>query len=151
MRTLVEGDLQRTWPHIRLRPITATALETAKRWNIVARVAWDWTQVVKRPKANRFDLAIWHGDVLCGLAWGPAEADAVAIEYLQGNPDPAHPLKRCVILIALALLETQALAAGASETRLLGPLPGLVPIYGRHGYRAVARRGVLTYLRNTGA
>lgn len=65
----------------------------------------------------------------------------------KGNPDPFHPLRGRVILIALAVLETQVLAADAAEARLLKPLPELVTPYEARGYRRVADRTDLDYLR----
>ncbi len=63
------------------------------------------------------------------------------------NPDPTHPLRGRVIPIALAVLEAQVLAADAAEARLLAPFPELVPLYEARGYRRVADRPDLDYLR----
>lgn len=147
-RGVAEADLRLLSPALRLGPIRAAALRAALPWRAARAVGWEWDRVVKRREPSRFELAIWHGDTLCGLAYGPAAPEWVAIAYLQGNPDPAHPLKRRVVDVAVAVLEAQALAAGAPETRLLRPVPELVEHYGRRGYRrAVAPEAGLDYLR----
>ncbi len=71
----------------------------------------------------------------------------IAIDFLQGSPDHAHPLRGRVISIALAVLEAQVLAADAAEARLLSPFPELVPLYEARGYQRVADRPDLDYLR----
>lgn len=147
VRAQVSVDLRRNFPEVRLTPIDLAALNAAKPWRAAQAVGWEWPAVVKRRRANRFDLAIWHGEILCGLAYGPADAAWVAISFLQGNPEPSHPLRRQVIPIALAVLEAQVLAAEAAEARLLSPFPELVPLYEARGYRRVADRPDLDYLR----
>ena len=113
VRATVETDLRPRFPALRLTPIDHAAFTAAKPWREAQQIGWEWRSVVKL-KTNRFDLAVWHGETLCGLAYGPATDDWVSIAYLQGNPDSAHPLKGCVIDIAVAALEAQALAADAS-------------------------------------
>ncbi len=147
VRSRVGADLLKRFPDLRLTSIDLAALNAAKPWRSAQAVGWEWPAVVKRRRANRFDLAIWHGEILCGLAYGPAETAWVAIGFLQGSPNPAHPLRGRVIPIALAVLEMQVLAADAAEARLLEPFPELMPLYEAHGYRRVANRPDLNYLR----
>lgn len=147
VRARVGADLRKHFPDLRLTSINLAALNAARPWRSAQAVGWEWPAVVKRRRTNRFDLAIWHGEILCGLAYGPADAAWVAIGFLQGNPDPFHPLRGRVILIALAVLETQVLAADAAEARLLKPLPELVTLYEARGYRRMADRTDLDYLR----
>lgn len=147
VRARVGDTLRRQVPELRLTPIDLAALNAAKPWRAAQAVGWEWPAVIKRRRANRFDLAIWHGEILCGLAYGPADAAWVAIGFLQSNPDPAHPLRGRVIPIALAVLEAQMQAANAAEARLLSPFPELVPRYEARGYQRVADRPDLDYLR----
>lgn len=147
VRVQVGDGLRRQAPELRLTPIDLAALNAAKPWRAAQAVGWEWPAVIKRRRANRFDLAIWHGEILCGLAYGPADAAWVAIGFLQGSPDPTHPLRGRVIPIVLAVLEAQMLAAGADEARLLSPFPELVPLYEARGYRRVADRPDLDYLQ----
>ena len=143
VRVQVGEGLRRQVPELRLTPIDLAALNAAKPWRAAQAVGWEWPAVIKRRRANRFDLAIWHGEILCGLA----DAAWIAIGFLQGTPDPAHPLRGRVIPIALAVLEAQVLAADAAEARLLSPFPELVPLYEARGYQRVADRPDLDYLR----
>lgn len=135
---VVEKDLRRRHPNLRLTPIDAPALAAARPWAQAQQVGWEWRRVINRYPANRFDLAIWSGETLCGLAYGPAKAEWVGIEYLEGNPDPKHPLRGQIIQIAVDVLEAQALAADAMEMRLLRPFPELIEIYERREYLPVA-------------
>lgn len=147
VRSRISDDLRRHVPALRLTSIDTAALNAAKPWRLAQAVGWEWPAVVKRRRANRFDLAIWANVTLCGLAYGPADTSWVAIGFLQGNPDPAHPLRGRVIPIALAVLEAQVLAADAAEARLLQPFPELLPLYEARGYRRVVDRPDLDYLR----
>lgn len=148
VRATVETDLRLGFPALRLKPIDHAALTAAKPWREAQRIGWEWRSVLMLT-TNRFDLAVWHDGMLCGLAYGPATADRIAIAYLQGNPDPTHPLKGYVIDIAVAALEAQALAADAAEMRLPRQLPELVRVYGERGYLPVAGQPDPAYLRKT--
>ncbi|WP_144426373.1 hypothetical protein [Methylobacterium sp. ARG-1] len=60
-------------------------------------VDWDWAALSARFQNNHpkcFNAAIWHDETLCGLAIGAVNRDRfVAVDFLEGNPDPTHPLK----------------------------------------------------------
>ncbi len=134
-RDAVQANRRTMLPKLSLRGIDAAALTAARAWLGPKRVAdWDWQDATKRPKPNRYELALWHEDWLCGLAYGPATSRMVAIEYFEGDPDPTHPLKRRVTDLAIATLETQMFIAQAVEARLLGPRPALVSFYKEFGY-----------------
>jgi hypothetical protein len=146
-RNRVEVSRRKAFPLLRLTRIDLTALRQADTWLGPSRRAdWDWREVVKRPKPNRFELALWHGEQLCGLAFGPANTQVVCMEYLEGNPDAVHPLKRRVADIAIATLETHVRVSGAVEARLLGPKPALVSYYEAFGYRLEVEPRGLQYL-----
>lgn len=150
-REAVQRDRNRVIPNLRLGTIDGAALRACRAWNGPGRIAsWDWHAVMKRPAANRFEAAFWHGRQLCGLAYGPAEGfeglGFVGIEYLEGDPAPDHPLKKRVTDIAVALAETQARLAGVPAVRLLGPGPALTAFYQSFGYELVARPREAIYL-----
>ncbi|MER2267045.1 hypothetical protein [Methylobacterium oxalidis] len=135
VRSTAEGDLKQLYPDLRLAAIDFAAGHAAQAWRGPDRRAeWDWTAVLKRPAPNRFDVAIWNAERLCALAYGPADDTAVAIEYLEADPDPSHPLKGQVFKIAAATLEAQARIVDVRLVRLLGPKPALVTYYQSFGY-----------------
>jgi len=146
-RDRVQLNRRKALPLLRLSRIDVVALRTAETWLGPSRQAdWDWREVAKRPKANRFELAVWHGEQLCGLAFGPADVRFVGLEYLEGNPDAAHPLKGRLLTIVIATVEAQVVTSGAAEARLLGGKPALVPFYEALGYKLVAEPRGLRYL-----
>lgn len=150
-RDNVQEDRRPRQPNLRLGPIDAAALRATDGWLGRARVAdWDWRGVTKRPRDARFEVAMWHGDRLCGLALGPVEGvigmGRACLEYIEGAPRP-HPLQGQVIPIALITVEELARIMGLPEVRLLGPMPALVPLYEAFGYQSVANRPGTSYLR----
>lgn len=155
LRTLARGNVQadrrRRDPAICLGPIDAAALRAADGWLGPERVAdWDWRGVTKRPRDARFEVAIWNGERLCGLALGPVDGvlgmGRACLEYIEGASG-AHPLRGEIIPIALITIEELARIMDLPEVRLLGPVPALVPLYETFGYQTVANRPGIRYLR----
>lgn len=110
-----------------------------------SRVAkWDWGRVAAQfhsthPKC--FEVAIWHGDVLCGLAIGPMNPPKfVGISYIEGNPG-AHPLKGKILPFVLTTAEALRQISGAQELRLFDVEPRLFPTYQRMGFKPISVYG----------
>jgi hypothetical protein len=104
---------------------------------------WDWERLAlrfrRRPSA--FQLALWSGDRLCGLAVGRASARRVdgrrhtlSIHYMESTPEPDHPLKRNVALLITSAADVYGSALGASRLLLVYPLPGVLSHYARLGF-----------------
>jgi hypothetical protein len=113
-----------------LRPIDAVALAAFATWP-PRSVDWPWPKMAadwRRGRPARFDLAIWSDDTLCGLALGrPAPSAAhMSLHYLEGNPDPGHPLHFKVLNVVITALEAYATVLGKTELRLVDPLPEAV-------------------------
>ena len=116
-----------------LRPIDAAALAAAGKWT-GRRVAWPWHLMMpdwRRNYPERFEVAIWQGDVLCALALGrPARsAPHLSLHYIERNPDQANPLRSEVTGAVVAALRAYAVVLGKTELRLVDPLPALIPRY----------------------
>ena len=116
------------------------------------RVAWPWPDMTsdwRRTRPERFEVSVWSDGHLCALALGkPApSAPHLSVHYLEGNPDPAHPLRGRATPLVLAAAEAYALALGKTELRSMDPLPALVPHYcgSALGFRLVAPPGVTSY------
>lgn len=92
------------------------------------RVQWPWVNLVNsfRRDAARLELAVWHGDTLCGLALGRPSASRAhgSLHYVEGAPDSGHPLKGQVLGIVLTVLQRYSIVLGAEEMRIDNPLPG---------------------------
>lgn len=132
---------------VRLRDVDADALvawyDTWRGSNPLGYGGWDWpglvAPVLRRPAG--FPVALWSGNCLCGLAVGRASArrrsgtrHTLSVYFLEGNPDPLHPLRGKVAPLALAAAEAYAALIGARRIRLIDPLPGVIRIYRRLGY-----------------
>lgn len=136
---------------VHLSTITATALDTWRRhWtgHLSRLSAWPWDAMLtdyRRHHPSRFELAVWSGDALCGLALGRTGTAYCSIEYLEGSPVAGHPLKGQVIPAALTALRAYAAVLGKREMRLLEPLAPLVPAYEARGFSLVEPRGERPY------
>jgi hypothetical protein len=80
---------------------------------------------------DRFELAVWSGGTLCGLAMGrPAPtASHLSLYYLEGNPDSSNPLHFKVANVVITALRAYAVALGKTELRMVDPLPQAIPFY----------------------
>jgi hypothetical protein len=126
-------DLAANGVHAELRSIDAAAVAHAAQWKD-RRVAWPWHTLAagwRRNHPNRFEVAVWRDDVLCGLMLGrPAPAAAhFSLHFLEANPDDANPLRGNVTLVTLAAARRYAITLGKTEFRLVDPLPAVVPFY----------------------
>lgn len=101
-------------------------------------VDWDWAALSARFQNNHpkcFNAAIWHDETLCGLAIGAVNRDRfVAVDFLEGNPDPRHPLKGQVIEITLNMAEAYRRLIGVPELRLHHVDPDLISLYEMLGF-----------------
>ena len=131
VRLGVERGYSDRIPGLKLTGIDRAAVNASRAWFRVPerRYAWDWFRILKRSGTGRFDLAMWSGALLCGLAYGPEAADYAAIHYLEGCPHRDHPLRGYVLPVAVAAVELQAALLRKPEIRLLEPeivSPGVV-------------------------
>ena len=116
-----------------LRGIDNSALDASALWDD-RRVAWPWPSMAdsfRRGHPDRFELAIWCQNALCGLALGrPSPSTShLSLYYMEGNPDLAHPLCKKVTAVTLTALNAYAVALRKQELRLVEPLPQLIPFY----------------------
>jgi hypothetical protein len=120
--------------------------------------AWDWEGLVPpiRRKPSGFHLAIWSGDHLCALAVGRASKrrpsgrrHTLPVHFLEGNPDPWHPLKGQVADLAIACADAYGAALGARTLRLINPLPGLLRLYQGLGFSIAKIDSVPLYLERS--
>ena len=68
------------------------------------------------------------------------------MHFLEGAPDPAHPMKGQVLPVALTALVSYCRAIGAREARLVDPVPALVPRYAGLGFTLVKPTGQPPYM-----
>jgi hypothetical protein len=150
-----EVDLAAAGISADLRAIDAAAIAAAGQWT-GRRVAWPWHVMApdwRRNHPARFEVAVWQGDVLCGLALGrPAPTAAhLSLHYIERNPDPESPLRGKVTRTVIDALGAYGVVLGKTEMRLVDPLPALVPFYcsPAFGFRLVTPAGEVPYCRRS--
>jgi hypothetical protein len=86
---------------------------------------WPWPWLMDRHKGvGRFEMALWSGEFLCGLAVGVAKRDRyVAIKYIQGWQKYPRPLQGEVIPAGAFCGASYAVEMGASKVRFDNPVP----------------------------
>lgn len=126
---------------VQLTEIDGTALEAwSQTWrnHPDRRFDWNWSEERKawQNALDRFEVAIWSGTVLCGLAIGkPSKGrEHLSVHVLEGAPNPVHPLKSavrfCVVEAALAYART----IGCRRLRVMRPVEGAIPLYMEMGF-----------------
>ncbi len=132
---------------VRLTDIDPHALDAWRRtWrhsHPLRYGGWDWDGLVgrvrRRPSA--FQVAIWSGNALCGLAVGrvsrrrpSGRRHTISVHFLEGSPHADHPLRGQVARIALTAADAYGRELGATRLRLLDPLPGVFRLYEELGF-----------------
>lgn len=110
---------------------TKAAAAFGEQWSRHKRtVNWDWPEIMRRHNdPDRLDLAIWVGDLLCGLGLGTTTAQAVKIRFCEGSPFPECPLKGRRILVMLEAATCYAQARGKQEIRIAPKNSSLESLY----------------------
>lgn len=136
----------------RLSPITGGALE---RWEATwvplhtgrAQYGeWDWAALRQQFRdPDRFEVAIWSGQELCGLAIGKASngRTLVSVRFLEGSPRRNHPFEGRVIRICAAAADGYGLEIGAQKVHFVDPYPAVIPNYLEIGCHYVPPSGGL--------
>lgn len=130
-----------------LRAIDPGALAVfARQWDghPARRFPWPWADIAaeyRRNHPDRFEVAVWSGEVLCGLAVGKVSGGTLycGVNFLEGSPEP-HPLRGFIVGIVIAAAEAYAVTIGKGSVRLVDPLPELVPLYASFGYSLASPR-----------
>lgn len=128
-----------------IRGIDPAALEAfAAQWasSPRRRVSWPWPAIVadyRRVAPERFEAAVWSGEILCGLAIGrPSKAATIlAVHFIEGSPDLGHPLKGFAHLAALEAAHAYAVAPDFNDAfrRPLRPYANTLRLRDRAGSR----------------
>jgi hypothetical protein len=99
----------------------------------------------RRGEPGRFEVAVWSGQILCGLAIGRTRTEYCRVDYLEGSPDPVHPLKGNVVVVVAGAVVAYATALGKREVRLVDPLPAVVAHYEALGFKLANPKGASPY------
>lgn len=110
---------------------------------------WDWRDESRgwRRHLDRFEVAIWSGEQLCGLAIGkPSERrQNLSIYVAQGSPVRDHPLKGQIMPIVLDVAGAYGTALSCRELRLVNPLAGPLRRYEALGFALENPKGAPPY------
>ena len=110
---------------------------------------WDWGAEMQRwaGQRHRLDLAIWSREHLCGLAIGRSSPrkQNFSFRVLQGSPIDQHPLKGQILPILIEIGTMYGTALDCRQLRFLQPLPGMIPVYERMGFRLARTSGGVHY------
>ena len=68
------------------------------------------------------------------------------MDFLEGNPNPRHPLKGQVIGIVLTMAEAYRQLIGVPELRLHHVDPNLIPLYTLKGFALAPDLGGLPHM-----
>lgn len=133
---------------IQLTDIDARALDVwARTWagaHPLGYGGWDWAALVARvcSRPSAFQVAVWSGDNLCGLAVGriskrraSGRRHTVSLHYLEASPNRDHPLRGRIAPLVITAAEAYGRELGAWRIRLVDPLPGVFRLYERLGFR----------------
>lgn len=112
---------------------------------------WDaiYNQLIRTPR--RFDLAIWDGDVLCGLCAGMASRgdENVTIRWIERFNTQQNHVRGLVSEVAVTAAEHYAVVLGRRRVLLRHPLPGTTSLYEALGFSLAPRRfGAIYYVRD---
>lgn len=107
-----------------------------------------WEDAVSnfRNNLNRFEVAIWSNDILCGLAIGrPSKGpDNVTIHLLERYWG-ANPFKGSIAAIAVDVADNYAKILEKQKVIIKYPVDGAIPVYEKLGFRPVQGYGKGAY------
>jgi hypothetical protein len=111
---------------------------------------WNWQAEAdgwQKRHVDRFEVAIWSNDQLCGMAIGKPSAarNNLSIYLLQGHPLANHALKGALLGVILDIAEAYGTALNCRELRLVKPLGGALPLYQKAGFRLEKPKSVAPY------
>lgn len=122
---------------LRLMPIEERALSFWRAVHHLGHVhpsggfPWDRIFYQVRSTPRRFDVAIWDGDILCGLCVGMASRgdSNITVKWVERLETHPNALAGLVAEIALTAAEHYAKVLGKKSVRLKNPLPGTEGLY----------------------
>jgi hypothetical protein len=128
MSSALGVDLHLTgWSH-------KASLAVAEQWvgqDRRSASTWDWNAIQQayNNELDRFDVAMWVGDRLCGLSISTISRDYVNIKFLEGDPRPDCPLRPYRAAIALEAAQNYGQASGRRFLRVQPVNPRLETLY----------------------
>lgn len=115
-----------------------------RQWDVVI---FDWREVSRRYRdPDRLELAVWCDDVLLCVALVTTKDRAVVVQFVEGNPSEACPLKGERLGILLDAAANYALVRGKVEIHLEPKNDDLIALYEEvYDFERVNRKGSAPY------
>ena len=134
------------WDEIRFSAIDGDALEI---WEATWPVKeFDWSEVDGHFKrdTDRFELAIWRGEELCGLSSGRVSngPDNVTIHFLE-RMRPDNRLRGKIALIATDVAERYGKILEKQRVKIKDPFVDAIVVYEGLGFVLAQPLGMTTY------
>jgi hypothetical protein len=131
---------------VRLSEIDAPCLEIWRRSWRHKEFDWEENAAHFQREVDRFEVAIWSGQELCGLAIGRVSRgpDNVTIHFLERRSGDT-PLTGRIALLATETADHYAKILNKQRVKLKDPLPGAVVTYQRLNFVLVETIGKTTY------
>jgi|GEM_PF-2923183 len=116
--------------------------------------SWDWDRLLRRAwrRPSAFHVAIWSGEVLCGLGVGRVSKrrafglrHTISVHFVESAHDRGHPLRYTIATLVIAAAVAYGKLLGATRIRLIEPLPGVIPLYERLGFTVAWKAGQPVY------
>ncbi len=136
--------------NLKFRTITAAALNATKLWgrSPARRVEWDWLDgygSFKFRYPKRFEMAIWHHNILISLSLGRPtyQGSALRLDFVEARPRDLgdRPSVFDEVLVAYGIY---ARMINAKQIRIMHPIGDDVKAYYEtFGYRYVAKQDYL--------
>ena len=102
------------------------------------QVDWDWkfgAEMYRKRYPNRFELAIWYNNNVCGLSLGRPSYNGtrVRLDFIE-RIATKNPLVGRVTPIAVTAYEVYARLIDASQVRIIQPAEALIDYYSSLNY-----------------
>jgi hypothetical protein len=123
---------------IRFETITEEAIEASYLWGDDASLfPWEDVHEWKAEDYRGFDISLWFGVELCGMAYASPNKSKLCIKVilLEGKPDKSHPLKGFVAPLVLEAIANYAALVGCVEIEIEDPAAGAIPWYQELGFQ----------------
>ncbi len=156
-----DAAYHRTWelwkkavgPDLRIMPINENALSF---WRIVWQSfpsaedgGFNWEEAHGRlwNRPNRYEVAVWSGPVLCGLALGHTspEKQDVCINLLERLSVPGNPLIGYIAPIVFTAASFYGNILKSQRLKIKNPVDGALPYYEKLGFSLAERVDGSTY------
>lgn len=134
--------------HVRVEGINFLTAELADNWHRALPehhrpfvASWSWSRALRRYRCepSRFEISVWSGANLCGLALGKTSEHKkrVRLDLVESTPVRPSPLNMAVFQVISIAASFYGRAIGAEEVCLLDPVNDHVSnYYQKFGYSA---------------